>query len=469
MANFSKYKAYGVGGLLKHNNRTKDDFVNGHLVVHSNEDIDNSRTDRNYFFKRGSPADVKKRTDEVFCMKRKDMTVLGEMVVTLPDNVMPDSEDEKKFFKACYDFFRQDLGRENIINAVVHKDETTPHIHIDFVPVVMDTIDFDNKYNKRGRKMLEQWLEDHPDRASENEFEKLCCYEKITKDYLDTMHPRLSDYVEEVLGYKANILNGATIDGNKKVAQLKSKTMVEVAQAKVEEIEKEIKEKEEQLIKIGNDLNAIFDIGRKNGIGRFDRGVKPLMERISDLENQNTILKEIIAKNHYTYSKDELDTLRDRKYTPAESAAVNIFEGSLVNAEIEKNGIIVVELFDQVQRKSPQQKLIDTDDDLYRQAKLVQGSNVKVMWRNSRTSDRQYLFIKTDSEKQTMENLLLMEQKLREVDFTNRKVYMDKMETDAYDLAKTIFEKHNITVQYYISVQGSEKTDDKEKTQQVEK
>lgn len=441
MANFAKFKHYGVGHLLKHNNRAAGDGV-----THANEDIDESRTENNYFLQRGTIEDVNRRLEEVFYMKRSDMVVLGEMVVTVPKNVKEKGEEEEeKFFNAVFDFYRQDLGKENIINAVVHKDETTPHIHIDFVPVVKGEDDLDVKFTKRGREAVEKWKEEHPFQ----DFERLCCYEKITRKYLQEMHGRLSDFVEDRLGYQAEITNGATLAGNQTVKEMKA-----------------IRD-EAKALEIGEDIKRLIDLGKQHGISPHERGIRPLMEQIADLKNQIEVFKKIIIENGYTFKKDELAMMKAKKYTPAESAYLNFFEGSLVDADIEKNAVIVVELYDQIQRPSPQQKLIDTDDDLYRQAKLVQGSNVKVMWRNSRASDRQYLFIKTDNEKQTMDNLLLMEQKLREVDLEGRKVYMDKMETDSYDLAQKIFEKHHVTAQYYINTEIIEREMNKGK--EVEK
>lgn len=441
MANFKKHKAHEIGHLLTHNNRSAGDHH------HSNEDIDDSRTPMNYYFKHGSVEDLKKRLSQVFVMKRKDMTVLGSMVVTLPKDVK--DGDERAFFKACYDFYRNDVGQENVINAVVHKDEKTPHLHFDFVPVVKGNIDFDNKFGVRGRKALEEWIETHQDR----ELERLCCYEKITQEYLDNMHSRLSEYVKNELGYEVTILNGATSKGNKNKLQMQT-----------ENLQEQIEKLQEKRDALEHDMKLIETMGRKYSISQADRGIKPLMERIVDLETQNRLLRAILSKNEYKYSKEELAALRDRKYTPAKSVAVNVFEGSYINTDIEKNAVIVVELYDQVQRKSPQQKLIDENDDLYRQAKLVQGSNIKVMWRNSRTTDRLYLFIKTDNAKETMENLMLMEQRLKDFDLRGRKFYMDRMETDEYDLAKTILQKNDITAHYYVRYQQEEKEDSKEAT-----
>ena len=129
MAEFSKYGAMSVGRLFLHNNRKSDDGV-----THSNESIDTERTIYNYHLKRGSVSDVQKRLDEVFSQKRSNATVLGEIIVTLPQNVK--AADERDFFQAVYDFYAQDFGEENIVNAVVHKDEKTPHLHLDFIPVV---------------------------------------------------------------------------------------------------------------------------------------------------------------------------------------------------------------------------------------------------------------------------------------------------------------------------------------------
>ena len=439
MANFSKYKSYGVGHLLKHNNRKKGDGVR-----HSNEDIDDNRTQLNYHLKYGTVDDVQNRLNQLFYMKRKDMTVLGEMVVTLPKNVKKTDEDMRKFFKAVYDFYSEDLGEENIINAVVHRDETTPHIHIDFLPVVKGNISFDNKFSVRGRMALEEWMINNPGR----ELERLCCYEKINQKYLDMMHPRLSNFVKERMGYEVSILNEATVEGNKTVLKMKAEDL----QRKVGALE--------------GDFKAALNLGKKYGINENDRDVLPLMYRIADLEKKVKVLEGIIAREGYRYTSEELEDLRNKKYVPAKSTFVNIFQGSLVNANIENDAIIVIELFDKVERKSPQQDLIDSDDDLFRQTRLVQNSSVKVMWRSSRTSDRLYLFIKTDSVKETMENLTIFEERLREEQSVKRrKLYMDKIETDKYDIAKSILQQNEINSLYFVTLPGLEKTTEKEKEQ----
>ena len=160
MASFDKYKANSVGALLRHNNRTPNDNAE-----HSNEEIDLSRTIENYYLKKGSTELLKHRLDEIFCTGRKDQIVLGEICVTLPQDV--DESDEHTFFQSVYDFFCMDFGERNIINAVVHRDETKPHLHLDFVPVVTGEMEYDT----RNKLLLAEWKIRHSQRLAELEEE----------------------------------------------------------------------------------------------------------------------------------------------------------------------------------------------------------------------------------------------------------------------------------------------------------
>ena len=43
--------------------------------------------------------------------------------------------EQQQFFMDCVRFFAERYGEENIISAVVHMDETTPHLHLNLVPI----------------------------------------------------------------------------------------------------------------------------------------------------------------------------------------------------------------------------------------------------------------------------------------------------------------------------------------------
>lgn len=71
---------------------------------------------------------------------RKDAVRMCEALFT-SDNVFfskLSDEQERAFFNECYDFAVRRYGEENIISAVVHKDERTPYLHLDFIPLTED-------------------------------------------------------------------------------------------------------------------------------------------------------------------------------------------------------------------------------------------------------------------------------------------------------------------------------------------
>ncbi len=80
------------------------------------------------------------RLREVHCLNRKDVKVCSDWVVTLPENLKGTSEKEQReFFEKTYEFLANRYGGEkNVLSANVHKDETTPHMHFAFMPVVWD-------------------------------------------------------------------------------------------------------------------------------------------------------------------------------------------------------------------------------------------------------------------------------------------------------------------------------------------
>lgn len=58
---------------------------------------------------------------------------------TLPEELAEASyEQQSAFFEATTNFLNDRYGQENAVAAVVHYDETTPHLHYAFVPVVFD-------------------------------------------------------------------------------------------------------------------------------------------------------------------------------------------------------------------------------------------------------------------------------------------------------------------------------------------
>lgn len=189
MAHIAKYKASAVGKLCAHYNRWQG--IDNPNV--SRENIDKSRTHFNYalgvYEKNGkrfigkvrgsaSWATVKGRIDAVNARAkaegkratRKDAVVMADMVVTLPPNVPP--EDAYKFFWNSYQYIADRVGRGNLMGGYVHMDETTPHMHVPFTPIL------DGRFN----------------------YKKMC-----DRKFYQTFHKGLGDRLEQKMGYRPEV------------------------------------------------------------------------------------------------------------------------------------------------------------------------------------------------------------------------------------------------------------------------
>lgn len=161
----AKFNSSAVRGIQIHDEREKD-------KSHSNPDIDFTRTKDNYTLKERPNKIynqvIKERIESLNLKKavRKDAVVMCSFVVTSDrdffDNIT--LEQEKAYFHKAYNFIKEKYGEENIISAEVHKDETTPHLHINFIPVTKD-----NRLSAKSlfdRKSLKQLQDDFHQQVS---------------------------------------------------------------------------------------------------------------------------------------------------------------------------------------------------------------------------------------------------------------------------------------------------------------
>ena len=132
----NKHKMGTVSRINRHHERLKQEYK-------SNPDIDLSKVHEDYHIKEcsGSYRElITKRIQEVGCKVRKDSVVMQDcLALASPDWINKLTlEEQKEFFRHAYRFFAEKFGEDNIISAVVHMDETTPHMHLIFVPITED-------------------------------------------------------------------------------------------------------------------------------------------------------------------------------------------------------------------------------------------------------------------------------------------------------------------------------------------
>lgn len=131
-----KIKSGGVGGIQSHNERLKESRNNPDIDYQkscNNINLDQQPADKTYYNR------VKDRIKELKLPKavRKDAVVMCNFVVTSDEKTMKamSPEKQKEFFKDSVKWFGNRYGAENIVNATVHMDETTPHLHVGLVPI----------------------------------------------------------------------------------------------------------------------------------------------------------------------------------------------------------------------------------------------------------------------------------------------------------------------------------------------
>lgn len=203
MANVQKYTSSESGGLCRHYERYMDEY--GNYLRFGNQDIDTSKTYLNYNLAPVREISqyqyIKQRCSEVDFVGRKNTNVMCSWVVTAPREL--DESEYKKFFSESYRFLSKRYGDgvgRNVISAYVHMDETTPHLHYAFVPVVFDEV--------RGR-------------------EKVSAKEVITKRDLQTFHKDFDRHMTLVFGRSIGVHTGITDGENLNKAQLELKRLEE--------------------------------------------------------------------------------------------------------------------------------------------------------------------------------------------------------------------------------------------------
>lgn len=108
----------------------------------SNPQIDSERTKDNYrtFARYCTYTEfINMRIDELnlSTKPRKDAVLMASFVIGSDGEFFKGltRAEQERFFYECTRYFAEKYGKENIISAVVHNDETTPHLHLNLMPI----------------------------------------------------------------------------------------------------------------------------------------------------------------------------------------------------------------------------------------------------------------------------------------------------------------------------------------------
>ena len=133
----TNYKMKNLAGIYRHNERKNTNY--------SNKEINRQNSKLNYSIKAPYSTyekifkDIRKKYD-LKGMIKKVSNVMCEFIITSDKEFFKSigEEETKRYFQTAYKFVAnyKNLGEDFIVSAKVHNDESTPHMHIVFIPVV---------------------------------------------------------------------------------------------------------------------------------------------------------------------------------------------------------------------------------------------------------------------------------------------------------------------------------------------
>lgn len=256
MAHLAKYTLNSAQMLFHHNLRHQD--RTGEYVSYHGSKIDITKTHLNYRLDPNTDPNefITQRLSEIKVQKRADVKVYCSWVLTVPQNLP--TEKHREFFESAYRFFSADYGAKNIVMASVHLDETTPHMHLGFIPVVRE---------KKNQKRLGQ--------------EKVSAKELLTRTYMKNLHKRLKNALERDLNCKVEVTIDLDDDAPKReyvpLATLKKQTEAEAK--KLESLKKQSEE-------LQGEIDSLKELKKSQ-----DQQCRELTDRECCIRDQNAKLE----------------------------------------------------------------------------------------------------------------------------------------------------------------------------------
>lgn len=283
----TKHK-HGTRGQQRHNERKEGQ-------KHRNRNIDPTRTKDNVWLKPDDGKTYNERIqailEENYTGKRKprfDAVKMCEITVQIGGDLAENGTEEEQIeaLMESFEELKETYGEKNIVSAVIHVDETTPHLHFDFVPIT-----------KSGGLSAREVV---GDRAQ---------MRKTQARFLEAMQKRCPEYKFE--RKKENQFHGLEQKTFEKLtAALKAKEAeVWDREDKVEDREIKVEEQENQLNTLQATLQAKEQalIARERQVEKDEDGVvfdrdavqareAKLAERVQELRGREEAIAETAAK-----------------------------------------------------------------------------------------------------------------------------------------------------------------------------
>ena len=176
--------------------------------------------------------------------------------------------EQRAFFEDCSRFFVEKYGYENMLSAVVHVDETTPHLHLNFVPINDGRLSSKSLFDRQKLAELQTEL-----------------WKQVGKKY----------------GLQRGKENSQATHIT--AAEHKAKVIVQSAEQKRDEIERQTEQKQAELDGLTQTVEAVTQATGKT----IPNKKKQAADEINALRARNAVLEEEVKRAN----KDRTDLFRE--------------------------------------------------------------------------------------------------------------------------------------------------------------
>ena len=278
------YKMGQLPYIYRHNERKNTNY--------SNKDIIKENGIKNYSLKSLNTSYQKAFNiiKEKYNLKgqiKKVSNVMCELIITSDKEFFKKigKEETNRYFQMAYNFVANynNLGEDFIVSAKVHNDESTPHIHIVFIPVVHTKDKKGNSINKvacsefwKGKEsyrilqdkfykcVIDNGFDLERGNTNGNEHINIEQLKKITNYEVQTMFESTQDYEQEKVTNDIEVMREdyrRVINKYNKLAKkyTKVKNIIEKTINEVEQVQEENRELKQENIKLKNENSRIRD------------------------------------------------------------------------------------------------------------------------------------------------------------------------------------------------------------------
>ena len=294
---FKKLKGGAISGCERHNERKKE-------IYKSNPDIDIEKSKQNYHIIEPPKYTYGRKVNDLIkesnCKTRKDSVKLVETLITASPEFMQKLSltEQKEYFKRATDFMIDKIGKQNIISAVVHMDESNPHMHLVFCPI--------NKENKLSaksilgnQKSLSEWQTEYFECMHErwNELERGKSSIETKRKHIPTWLFKLSTMLDSRYEQLTKIMSNANAFNIKKTKEQVMELLVTfLPQAK--RFEKELERLEPYIESLKDQINT-----KSKTISRLYDEKDDLSKKLDDEKTNNYLRLEDMKHEKNKYKK----------------------------------------------------------------------------------------------------------------------------------------------------------------------